>query len=117
MADQDSTQGRTLSRYRLLEEVGQGGMAVVYKGFDTTLRREVAVKVLHPHLAGMAESRARLEREAHALAKLRHENLLEIFAYSGPDSPESYIVPEFIHGAPLKSFLAAHPLPFPEVAE
>jgi serine/threonine-protein kinase len=117
MADQDQTQGRSLSRYRLLEEVGQGGMAVVYKGFDTTLHREVAVKVLHPHLAGMAESRARLQREAHAVAKLRHENILEIFDYSGPDSPESYIVTEFIHGATLKNFLADHPLPFPEVAE
>jgi serine/threonine-protein kinase len=117
MADQDSTQGRTLSRYRLLEEVGQGGMAVVYKGFDTTLNREVAVKVLHPHLAGMAESRARLQREAHAVAKLRHENILEIFDYSGPDSPESYIVTEFIHGQTLKTFVADHPLPFPEVAQ
>src|SRR5581483_4446835 len=108
---------RTLQRYRLLEEVGQGGMAVVYKGFDTTLNREVAVKVLHPHLAGQEESRARLQREAHAVAKLRHENILEIFDYSGPDSPESYIVTEFIHGKTLKIFLNDNPLPFPEVAE
>jgi serine/threonine-protein kinase len=109
--------GRTLSRYKLLEEVGQGGMAVVWRGLDTTLNREVAVKVLHPHLAGQAESRARLEREAHAVAKLRHENILEIFDYSGPDSPDSYIVTEFIHGRTLKSFLAEHPLAFPEAAE
>jgi serine/threonine-protein kinase len=109
--------GRTLSRYRLLQEVGQGGMAIVYKAEDTTLHREVAVKVLHPHLAGQEESRARLQREAHAVAKLRHENILEIFDYSGPDSAESYIVTEFIHGKTLKLFLAEHPLPFPEVAE
>lgn len=109
--------GRQLSRYRLLQEVGQGGMAVVYKAEDTTLHREVAVKVLHPHLAGQEESRARLQREAHAVAKLRHENILEIFDYSGPDSPESYIVTEFIHGKTLKNFLVEHPLPFPEVAE
>jgi serine/threonine-protein kinase len=115
VAEQDTT--RTLSRYKLIEEVGQGGMAVVYKGFDTTLNREVAVKVLHPHLAGMAESRARLQREAHAVAKLRHENILEIFDYSGPDSPESFIVTEFIHGTTLKTFLGDHPLPFPELAE
>src|SRR3954451_24341214 len=115
MADHDHTQGRTLSRYRLLEEVGQGGMAIVYKGLDTTLNREVAVKVLHPHLAGVAESRARLQREADAVAKLRHENILEIFDYSGPDSPESYIVTEFIHGKTLKNFLTDTPLPFPEV--
>src|SRR5260370_24036408 len=109
--------GRTLSRYRLLQEVGQGGMAIVYKAEDTTLHREVAVKVLHPHLAGQQESRDRLQREAHAVAKLRHENILEIFDYSGPDSAESYIVTEFIHGKTLKLFLAEHPLPFPEVAE
>src|SRR6516225_3439897 len=110
--------GRTLSRYRLLQEVGQGGMAKVYKAEDTTLNREVAVKVLHPHLAGEQESRARLQREAHAVAKLRHENILEIFDYSGPDSPDSYIVTEFIHGCTLKSFLDQHKaLPFPEVAE
>jgi len=109
--------GRQLSRYRLLQEVGQGGMAVVYKATDTTLNREVAVKVLHPHLAGQEESRARLQREAHAVAKLRHENILEIFDYSGPDSAESYIVTEFIHGRTLKNFLVAEPLTFPEVAE
>jgi serine/threonine-protein kinase len=73
--------------------------------------------VLHAHLAGIAESRARLQREAHAVAKLRHENILEIFDYSGPDSRESYIVTEFIHGRTLKAFLSDHPLPFPEVAE
>src|SRR5262245_8525729 len=109
--------GRILARYKILEEVGQGGMAVVYKGLDTTLNREVAVKILHPHLAGQAESRARLQREAHAVAKLRHENILEIFDYSGPDSPDSYIVTEFIHGTTLKTFLGEHPLPFTEVAE
>jgi tRNA A-37 threonylcarbamoyl transferase component Bud32 len=109
--------GRQLSRYRLLQEVGQGGMAVVYKATDTTLNREVAVKVLHPHLAGQQESRDRLQREAHAVAKLRHENILEIFDYSGPDSAESYIVTEFIHGRTLKNFLVDHPLPFPEIAE
>src|SRR5262245_12880726 len=91
-------------------------MAVVYKGFDTTLNREVAVKVLHPHLAGLPESRARLQREAHAVAKLRHENILEIFDYSGPESPESYIVTEFIHGQTLKAFLGEHPIVHPEFA-
>jgi predicted Ser/Thr protein kinase len=106
-----------LGRYRLLEEVGQGGMAVVWRGLDTTLNREVAVKVLHAHLASHAESRARLQREAHAVAKLRHENILEIFDYSGPESAESYIVTEFIHGRTLKGLLSEEHLRFPEVAE
>jgi predicted Ser/Thr protein kinase len=106
-----------LGRYRLLEEVGHGGMAVVWRGLDTTLNREVAVKVLHAHLAGQPESRARLQREAHAVAKLHHENILEIFDYSGPESTESYIVTEFIHGRTLKTLLTEESLHFPEVAE
>ena len=77
---------RIPERYRLIEEVGQGGMAVVYRAHDETLKREVAIKVLHQHLASEPESKARLEREAQAVAKLRHENILEIFDYSGLES-------------------------------
>jgi serine/threonine-protein kinase len=106
--------GRVLSKYKILEEVGQGGMSVVYRGLDTSLQREVAVKVLHPHLAASDEARQRFEREAHAVAKLRHENILEIFDYSGKESPESYIVTEFIHGGTLRGFCAAHTLELPE---
>ncbi len=108
---------RDLDRYRLVEEVGRGGMAVVYRGRDRTLDREVAVKVLHAHLADLPESRARLEREAQAVAKLHHQNILEIFDYSGQGSSESFIVTEFIHGQTLKNFLVDHPLELPEVAE
>jgi len=79
--------GRILTRYQLLEEVGHGGMAVVYRGTDTALGREVAVKVLHPHLANDAESRARLEREAQAVAKLHHDNISKIYDYSDHNSP------------------------------
>jgi eukaryotic-like serine/threonine-protein kinase len=106
--------GRVLSKYKILEEVGQGGMSVVYRGLDTSLQREVAVKVLHPHLAGSDEARQRFEREAHAVAKLRHENILEIFDYSGRDSSESYIVTEFIHGGTLRGFVGDKGLDLPE---
>src|SRR5262249_30723842 len=51
------------------------------------------------------------------VAKLRHENILEIYDYSGPESSDSYIVTEFIHGTTLKQFVSDHPLDFPEVAE
>src|SRR3954471_14637899 len=103
-------------RYRLIEEVGQGGMAVVYRAKDDSLKREVAIKVLHRHLSTEPESKARLEREAQSVAKLHHENILEIFDYSGPDSASSYIVTEFIDGETLKEFLGAHPIGFPEIA-
>ena len=66
-----SLAGSKLDKYEIVEEVGHGGMAVVYRGNDTVLEREVAVKVLHSHLADREESRARLQREALAVAKLR----------------------------------------------
>ncbi|HEX2659332.1 MAG TPA: serine/threonine-protein kinase, partial [Polyangia bacterium] len=104
------------ARYRLIEEVGQGGMAVVYRAKDDSLKREVAIKVLHRHLASEPESKARLEREAQAVAKLRHDNILEIFDYSGADAQSAYLVTEFIDGQTLKQFLTKHMIKHPEVA-
>ena len=104
------------SRYRIIEEVGQGGMAVVYRARDEKLRREVAVKVLHAHLLAEPESKARLEREARAVAKLNHDGILQIFDYSSEEAAASYIVTEFIDGQTLKQFLANRKLPVPELA-
>ncbi|HXI59983.1 MAG TPA: protein kinase [Polyangia bacterium] len=109
-------QARIPDRYKLLQEVGQGGMAIVYRASDSTLKREVAIKILHHHLSAEPESKARLEREAQAVAKLRHENILEIFDYSGINSPSSYIVTEFIDGPTLKQWLNEHQPSHPEVA-
>jgi eukaryotic-like serine/threonine-protein kinase len=109
-------QGRLPSRYRVIEEVGQGGMAVVYKAHDETLKREVAVKVLHAHLLSETESKTRLEREAQAVAKLHHDNIVQIFDYSGDNAGASYIVTEFIEGQTLKQFIANRKPPPPEVA-
>jgi len=108
--------GQILDKYELIEKVGQGGMAVVYRGLDRSLKREVAVKVLHQHLADHPEARNRFEREAQAVAKLRHENILEIFDYSGVDSDESYIVTEFIDGQTLKEFVSKRAIAYPETA-
>jgi eukaryotic-like serine/threonine-protein kinase len=109
-------QSRLPSRYRVIEEVGQGGMAVVYRAEDETLRREVAIKVLHAHLMSEPESKVRLEREAQAVAKLQHDNILQVFDYSGGDSLVSYIVTEFIDGQTLKQFFTGRKPPQPEVA-
>jgi tRNA A-37 threonylcarbamoyl transferase component Bud32 len=104
------------SRYRIIEEVGQGGMAVVYRARDEKLSREVAVKVLHAHLLAEPESKARLGREARAVAKLNHDGILQVFDYSGEEDTSSYIVTEFIDGQTLKQFLANRKLPVPELA-
>jgi serine/threonine-protein kinase len=111
--------GQVLDKYELLERVGQGGMAVVYRGLDRSLKRVVAVKVLHKHLSEYQEARDRFEREAQAVAKLRHENILEIFDYSGAEAAEafgsSYIVTEFIDGQTLKQVITERPVGFPEI--
>ncbi len=106
---------RRLDRYELLEEVGSGGMAVVYRGRDTALDREVAVKLLHPHLAARAESRARFSREARAVARLSHPSIVEIYDYAGDAAVESYLVTEFVRGRTLRGFAEGVGVGFPEV--
>lgn len=108
--------GQTLDKYEILEEVGQGGMATVYRARDLRLEREVAVKVLHPHLARQEVARRRFHREAQAVARLRHPNILEIHDYSGEEAPVAYIVTEFIRGCSLRDHLNQRALRFPEVA-
>ena len=108
--------GRTLGHYRLLEQVGQGGMAAVYRARDLSLDRDCAVKVLHRHLQSERESRLRFQREAQAVARLRHPNILEIYAYSVDEADESFLVTEFIAGPTLRSQILAHPPRFPEIA-
>jgi serine/threonine-protein kinase len=108
--------GRVLKRYELLEEIGRGGMAVVFRALDRALEREVAVKLLHPHLATRAESARRFVREAKAVAKLHHPYVLEIFDFSNEDESEGkFIVTELIRGATLRDFVERYPTICPEL--
>ena len=91
-----------LGRYRLDEQVGQGGMAVVWRGFDTELKRTVAVKVLHSHLHSRADIRRRFDREAQAVARLHHPHILDVYDFSGLSAQEAYLVTEFIRGSTLR---------------
>ncbi len=109
--------GRVLLHYRICERIGQGGMSVVYRGIDENLHRDVAVKVLHPFLAEKAECRARLAREARAVARLEHENILRIFDYSGaehdddepvPAKDDGFLVTELVPGGTLKEYAETH---------
>lgn len=99
---------RVLEKYELLEEIGHGGMATVYRARDTRLDREVAVKVLHPHLQKTHEARVRFTREARSAARLKHPNIVEIQDYGGEDSEESYIAAELLTGPTLKVFVEEH---------
>ncbi len=107
--------GDTLGRYELLEEVGEGGMATVYRARDKELRREVAAKVLFPHLARRDEIVRRFHREARAAAALEHPNILRVYDVGGGEEPEMerggftpprgidppYIVMELVRGHSL----------------
>jgi serine/threonine-protein kinase len=94
--------GDRLGRYEIGEELGEGGMATVFRARDRELRREVAVKVLFPHLARRDEIVRRFHREARAAAALEHANILRIYdvGEAGGDDPP-YIVMELIRGRTL----------------
>ncbi len=100
--------GDTLGRYELVEDVGEGGMASVYRARDKELRREVAVKVLFPHLARRDEIVHRFHREARSAAGLEHANILRVYDVGGGDTSAGsdlidppYIVMELIRGHSL----------------
>ncbi len=105
-----------LDRYELKEELGQGGMSVVYRALDAQLNRDVAVKILHRFLAQQPESRRRLHREAMAVARLRHRAIVEIYDYSGSEASEAFIVCELIEGPTLREWVDVHGAPGPVLA-
>ncbi|MCB9729066.1 MAG: serine/threonine protein kinase [Deltaproteobacteria bacterium] len=104
-----------IEKYRVLEEIGQGGMSVVYRGHDDALDRDVAIKVLHRHLSRDPEARERFSREAKAVARLTHHNIPEIYDYSSNDGDLNYLVTELITGAPLSALLREGPPLMPEI--
>ena len=93
--------GDSLGRYELVEEIGEGGMATVYRARDRELRREVAIKVLFPHLARREEIVRRFHREARAAASLEHDNILRIYDVGVEEGEPPYIVMELIKGRTL----------------
>jgi len=97
--------GRTLSHYRILDELGRGGMGVVYRALDTTLGREVALKVLGGHAERDAEQERRLRVEARAAAALTHPAVSTIYEIDVADG-DTFIAMELVRGRPLATLLA-----------
>lgn len=107
--------GRTLSHYRILEPLGEGGMGVVYRAHDLNLERDVALKVL-PALALVDEaSRRRFRREAHALSRLNHPNIATIHDF-GSEEGIDFLVMELVEADPLDRLLGV-PLPESKVID
>jgi tRNA A-37 threonylcarbamoyl transferase component Bud32 len=96
--------GKTLGSYRVLEPLGRGGMAEVYKGYHPMLDRYVAIKVLLSHLVNDASFVERFQREAAAVARLRHANIVQVHDF-GIYEGITYMVMEFIQGLTLKERL------------
>jgi serine/threonine protein kinase len=113
---QDGAQGRYAGgsvaggRYQLRDLLGEGGMASVYLAYDSALDRQVAIKTLHTELGREQSFRERFRREAQAVAKLSHANIVSVFD-TGEDQLDGslmpYIVMEYVEGQPLGSVLQA----------
>lgn len=109
--------GKTISHYRILGKLGEGGMGVVYKAEDTKLERLVALKFLPPHTKGSSEGKSRFIQEAQAVAKLNHPNICTIYGIEESDG-HSFIALEYIEGQNLKEKIeAAGPLKFEQALD
>jgi eukaryotic-like serine/threonine-protein kinase len=100
-----------IGKYLVREQIGRGGMGVVYRAFDPTLEREVAIKVIHTTKVAFAEQVTRFSAEAKALAQLCSPHVVQVFDYL-PDPIEPYLVMEFVRGRSLATVLREDgPLP------
>ena len=108
--------GQQLLHYRLIEKIGEGGMGVVWKAVDTTLNREVAIKVLPPAFTDDPERLARFEREAKVLASLNHPNIAAIHSLHEANGVR-FLALELVDGEDLAQRLMRGPLPVEEAVE
>lgn len=118
-----STEPRILAgRYRVDEQIGKGGMAQVFRGYDVTLGRPVAIKVLDSSLAADRAFRTRFRLEAQAASRMSHPSIVRVFD-AGEDTdpatgaPVPFIVMELIEGTLLKDIMSAGPVPTPDAVK
>ncbi|MCX6056753.1 MAG: serine/threonine-protein kinase, partial [Chloroflexi bacterium] len=110
--------GRSLGRYHILEQLGEGGMATVYKAYDTRLERDVAVKVIRMErltIETMPRALKRFEREAKSLGKLTHPNIVPVSDYGEFDG-KPYLVMPYLPGGTLKQKMGK-PMPWQEAVQ
>ncbi len=110
--------GRTISHYRIVEKLGEGGMGVVYLAEDTVLGRRVAIKTLTSARGPVTQHfRMRFLREAQAISKLSHPHIANIYDYGETDSGEPYIVMELVEGKTLADLIKSETLTIPRTLE
>ncbi len=102
--------GRTFSHYRIVEQIGAGGMGVVYRAHDEELERDVAIKFLPAGTLSDDETRRRFRKEALALARLNHPNVATVHEF-GSQEDTDFLVTEYIPGVNLDAKIAGRPLP------
>lgn len=107
--------GQTLGHYRILEELGSGGMGTVYLAADQKLGRRVALKVLPKETAANPESRARFEREARAVAAHNHPNVVTLFAVEN-EGDTVFLTMELVTGNRLSQLIPESGMPLPAPA-
>ncbi len=105
--------GENVGPYRIVEQLGQGGMATVFKGYHAALDRYVAIKVLHPAFKEDPTFLARFQREARVVAKLEHPHIVPVYDFAEHNGAP-YLVMKFIEGETLKARLARGPLTLKE---
>jgi len=116
MSAQGPAVGALLGHYRIVEQVGKGGMGVVFRAWDERLERDVAVKVLPPGTFPDETARKRFQREARVLAKLNHPNIVMAFDFGQQDGID-YLVTEYVPGLTLDAKLASGALSQKKVVE
>ena len=108
--------GQTISHYKVLEKIGQGGMGEVFLAQDNTLDRKVALKFLPEELRQDSTARKRFLREARSAAALDHPFICKIYGV-GEEEEKSFISMEYIRGTTLQKKLGDGPLPLEEALE
>ena len=114
--DDEGMLGRTISHYKIVEQLGKGGMGVVYKAEDSKLQRTVALKFLPPQALDNEEHKARFLQEAQAAAALNHPNICTIYEIDEADG-RSFIAMECVEGQSLKQKVQPRPLKLAEALQ
>src|ERR1044071_5184598 len=108
--------GKTILHYRILKEIGKGGMGVVYKAEDTKLHRTVAIKALSAELIGDEKARARFMREARASSAIDHPNICTVYEVNEVEDILFFVM-QYVDGKTLKKFIGGRPLPLDQALE